>query len=447
MHIFGLGKNVKKKVYEYVPSSAWKILEYFQGAWQTNTEYSRETVLTFHAVFACVSLIAGDISKLVVQYTKEAEGITEPVKKHDYPVLKKPNAYQNRIQFFENWISSKLVRGNAYIFKERGTSGKVVKLHVLNPDLVQISVSESGDVFYSLNQDNLTGVKTAVVVPASEIIHDRFNCLYHPLVGQSPLLACGLAAYQGVNIETNGANFFKNMSRPSGILAAPGAISDETANRLKTEWEANYGGNNMGRVSVLGDDLKYIPLTISPEDAQMVEQLQMSGKTVCSAFHVPTYKVLGDSPTYNNVEALDQQYYSQCLQTLIEAVELCLEEGLEIDVEKGFGIEFDLDGLLRMDSATKIKTLSEGVLGTLFTPNEARKKLNNRPVPGGDSAFLQQQNYSLEALAKRDASEDPFGTKQPKEAEPVAPAKKKESGVTKKIGASRFRDRVYAEEA
>lgn len=51
---------------------------------------------------------------------------------------------------------------------------------------------------------------------------------------------------------------------------------------------------------------------------------------------------------------------------------------------------------------------------TILTPNEARKSENLPPVEGGDSLFLQQQNFSLAALAKRDASEDPFakGTQQ-----------------------------------
>ena len=30
------------------------------------------------------------------------------------------------------------------------------------------------------------------------------------------------------------------------------------------------------------------------------------------------------------------------------------------------------------------------------------------PTPGGESPYLQMQNYSLAALAKRDASDDPF---------------------------------------
>jgi phage portal protein BeeE len=52
-------------------------------------------------------------------------------------------------------------------------------------------------------------------------------------------------------------------------------------------------------------------------------------------------------------------------------------------------------------------------------PDEARARLNLPPVPGGKYPYLQQQNFSLEALAKRDAQEDPFGMK-PKP-EPVAP--------------------------
>ncbi|EBB2812037.1 portal protein [Salmonella enterica] len=46
---------------------------------------------------------------------------------------------------------------------------------------------------------------------------------------------------------------------------------------------------------------------------------------------------------------------------------------------------------------------------TILTPNEARKSENLPPLAGGDSLYLQQQNFSLEALARRDASDDPFG--------------------------------------
>ncbi|EHK2841375.1 TPA: phage portal protein, partial [Escherichia coli] len=108
------------------------------------------------------------------------------------------------------------------------------------------------------------------------------------------------------------------------------------------------------------------------------------------------------------VEALEQQYYSQCLQTLIESIELLLDEALETGENES--TEFDVTTLLRMDSERRMKTLGDAVKNTLLTPNEARKRENLPPLAGGDALYLQQQNYSLEALSRRDAREDPFAS-------------------------------------
>lgn len=50
-------------------------------------------------------------------------------------------------------------------------------------------ISDSGEVFYRISRDKLAGVGE-MIVPSSEIIHDRYNCLYHPLVGLSPMGHC-----------------------------------------------------------------------------------------------------------------------------------------------------------------------------------------------------------------------------------------------------------------
>jgi phage portal protein BeeE len=49
----------------------------------------------------------------------------------------------------------------------------------------------------------------------------------------------------------------------------------------------------------------------------------------------------------------------------------------------------------------------------MLSPNEARRDENMPPVVGGESPYLQQQNYSLLALSKRDAQADPFATSTP----------------------------------
>ncbi len=63
-----------------------------------------------------------------------------------------------------------------------------------------------------------------------------------------------------------------------------------------------------------------------------------------------------------------------------------------------------------MDSLTMMQTIQQGIGAGVLKPNEGRADLNLLPVTGGDTPYLQQQNYSLEALAKRDAKDDPFST-------------------------------------
>ncbi len=414
MKIFGLQIGKKKGLTTSPVDNrgGWHpwIGEPYAGSWQNNEVWTVDSVLAYPPVYACVTLIANDISKLYpMLLQKGSDGIHKQIE--PLPVLKKPNQYQNHIQFKEWWIISKLIRGNTYALKQRDTRGNIVALYILEPTRVQVLTAPGGDVFYQLGQDYLSGIdETSVTVPASEIIHDRISPIFHPLVGVSPLFAAGASAGQGLKIITDNSKFFENGAKPAGTLIAPGSISDETAARIKTYWDANYSGANVGKVAVLGDGLKFEPMRMTAVDAQLIEQLRWSAEAVCAAFHVPAYKIgAGQMPTNNNVEALTQEYYTQCLQKLIEDYELALDEGLELP--NGQHTELNLDCLFRMDTATQIKTLREGVAGAIMTPNEARLKLNLPPLEGGNSVYLQQQNFSLEALAKRDAQDDPFATR------------------------------------
>lgn len=404
-------KRVQKALGPVGAAGGWTSLirEPYAGAWQNNEEISVGGILSYYAVYACITLISADIGKLRWRLEESKKNGTweEATSPAFSPLLRRPNRYQNHIQFKEWWITSKLSRGNAYILKERDGRGVVIALYILDPMRVQPLVADDGSVYYQLAQDSLNNLETSVIVPASEIIHDRMNCLFHPLVGVPPIFASGLAASQGLKIQQDSNTFFANGARPGGLLVAPGAIGDDTAARLKKHWEENYSGKNAGRVAVLGDSLSFEPLKVTAVDSQLVEQLQLTAGIVCATYHVPGFKIgLGSLPAGQKVEDMNQIYYSDCLQSLIESMELCLDEGLALP--SSYGISLDLDGLLRMDTATQFKTLGEGVKGSIMTPDEARRRVNLPPVEGGNAIYMQQQNYSLAALAKRDASPDPF---------------------------------------
>lgn len=402
----------------------WPIIrEPYSGSWQKNDSWDCPTVLAHYAVYACVTLIANDIGKLRQRLMElDANGIWKETTSPSFsPVLKKPNNYQNHIQFKQWWQTSKLTNGNAYGLKQRDQRGVVVSIYLLDPCRVLPLVAEDGSIYYQLSNDNLNRVGDGVTVPASEIIHDRMNCLFHPLVGVSPLYAAALAACQSLKMQSDSSTFFENGARPGGILSAPGAISDETAARLKAHWDSNYTGQNAGKVAVVGDDLKFQQMKLSATDSQLIEQFKLTAEMVCTAFHVPPSKVgVVTTATGTTAAQENQKYYSDCIQVLAEEYEACMDEGLSLPDK--YGVELDIDGLLRMDMGALVETLAAGVKGGIMTPNYALKRLNQPAVEGGDTIYLQQQNYSIQALSKRDALADPFGTAQPAATTPATPA-------------------------
>jgi HK97 family phage portal protein len=393
------------------------VREPFMGAWQQNEEITAPTALSYFAVYGCVTLIATDVGKMALNLTQPDPtdpAVWVPTTNPAYsPVLRKPNRYQTIIKFIEQWMTSKLTAGNAYVLKERDARGVVVALYVLDPARVTPLVAPDGAVYYQLARTDLAGLPDGsdLVVPAREIIHDPMVTLFHPLVGVTPLYACGLAALQGLTIQGTSEQFFRGGSNPGGVLTAPGAIAKDTATRLKEYWDTNFSGANVGKVAVLGDGLKYEAMSVNAADAQLIEQLQWTATQVCACYHVPPALLdLTPSPV-SDLEALLQKYHSQCIQSLVANFQASLDEGLELGT--AYGTELDIDDLIWMVTATKVKAAAESIGAGALSPDEARRKyFGLGKVEGGDTPYMQQQNFSLKALAKRDA-DDPFSKPAP----------------------------------
>ena len=374
------------------------VREPYTGAWQQNMEITAESSLAYFAVFGCITLIATDIGKLELRLVAEDDdGIWQETSNPAYnPVLRKPNRYQTINKFVEQWITSKLIAGNAYVLKQRDDRGVVSALYVLDPARVTPLIAPDGAVYYGLKRDDLTGVGDGLppgqdlVVPAREIIHDPMVTLFHPLVGVTPLYACGLAAQQGLTIQTKSEQFFRGGSHPGGVLTAPGEIGEEQATRIKKYWEENFSGANIGRVAVVGKGLKYEAMTVNAADAQLIEQLNWTAQQVCTCYHVPPALLdLGAAANVTDLEALLQKYHSQCIQSLLTNFEKSLDEGLELN--RPLGTEFNIDDLIWMVTATKTKAAAEAIGAGALSPDEARKKwFGLGSVKGGNTPYMQQ---------------------------------------------------------
>jgi len=226
----------------------------------------------------------------------------------------------------------------------------------------------------------------------------------------------------GLNAQRASALLFENRSMPGGIITMPTEVNQQQFDAYKLKWEQNFSKLNLGRIALLDNNAKYEKIAMTNVEGQMVENLKWSAEVVCSVYHVPPYKVgVGALPSYNNVQALQIEYYGQALQAPIEEIEELLDDGLGLGgYGTGLGTEFDTENLLRMDSVTAITAIRDAIGAGVMSPNEGRSKLDLKPVDGGESPYLQQQNYSLAALAKRDAQADPFAPNTPNT--PAAPA-------------------------
>lgn len=391
--------------------------ESFAGAWQQNVTLApTQTLLSYPPVWACVTGIATDISKMRIKLSRNEGGIWKEVDESPWlKVLREPNRYQNQIQFIESWMLSRLMYGNTYVLKERQDKrGIVTRMHVLHPGSVTPLVSEDSQVYYEIDKDVLTNIDERVVIPESEIIHDRFNTLWHPLIGISPLYACAMAGTLGNTIQAAAVKFFANKSMPGGMLTAPGRIAQETADRMKASFETNFGGENVGRLFVAGDGLTFEPFSFDAQKSQQKEQSEQATLDVGRAFRYPAWKLGGPQPPYSKPDQAQTSYYVDCLQGHIQGVELALSHGLELPM--GMGVEFDLDELMRMDTEALFE--SNNKAKGWMMPDEQRFRANLEPLPvGGNTVYLQHQDYPIAAIANR-TDVQPQNTPTP----PVTPA-------------------------
>lgn len=381
------------------------ILESFSGAWQRGivAEDPKAELLRFGAVFACVSLISADIGRMKLQLQVRQDNGTWATVDDDSrlsQLVRRPNPWYSQQQWLEAWVQSRLLHGNVFVFKDRREDGAVARLHILSPERVAVKLTADGGVYFELSRDVHAAISEPILVPASEVAHDRVNTFFHPMLGLSALSAAAASGTFGRRIQEQSCQFFANASRPGGHLTTETDIPDQTAERLKRDFEDKFAGGFIGRLLVTGSGLKYQPLSMPAHDAQLIEQLKWTGEDCARVFKVPGYKVgVGPLPSFNNIAQLQNDYLGQALQPAITAIELLMAEALELP--PNMRIELDTSALLRMDPLSRAETAAKLVGAGILSPNEARAAENLPPVRGGESPYLQQQNFTLSQLASR----------------------------------------------
>lgn len=321
-------------------------------------------------------------------------------------VMRKPNGYQSRSDFTLNFICNLLYKGNAYAFATRNDRNEINALHIMPSDNTMPYIDpESKAIFYGFGSNPLVG-ETQLMAPQRDVLHVRLHCPRHPLVGVTPIENCALSIASNTALLAHQATFFNNMSRPSGIISTDQILKKDQLDQLRQAWAAQSQGMNSGEVPILGGGMKFQSLSLSSEDAQLVDAYHMSVEDIARAFRIPL-PLIGDlkNASYNNVEQLIASWLSTGLGFLLEHVEEAY--GLFFGIANNECIQHDTKLLLRTDFKGRVDALTKGISGGLYSVNEARAEEGLASVDYGDEPRLQAQVIPLSSIAIPDSGEVP----------------------------------------
>lgn len=355
--------------------------------------------LGLSATWACVNLLAGTIASLPLVVYRDVGGIRQVARDHPlYWLLHdSPNYDQTAVDFWEFMAAGIELQGNAYAEIVRRDGGVTTSLTPIRPDLVRARRLDSGSIEY-----RWTSAGREVVRLDRDVLHIR-GPLGDALSGMSTLSACAGAFDSAMAADGAAATIFSNGVRPSGVLSTADSVSLTKDQRDTLELllqEKFRGAMNAGRPMLLDRGMKWTQLDLSPEDAEMLATRGFGVEEICRIFGVPPHMVGHAEKSTSWGSGIEQQtlgFVKFSLRRRLKRIEQALEKQLLTKAERdaGMRIEFNLEGLLRGDSAGRASFYQTMTQLGAMTINEVRALENLPPVAGGDVPRMQMQNVPI----------------------------------------------------
>lgn len=363
-------------------------------------QVTAQNALTLSTVWGCTRLVTGTMSSLPIDVHREVSPGKKVLAKDHwlYDLLHfSPNRDQSALDFWQFLNVSLELWGNGYARKER-IGNRIVALTPVRPELVTARRNERGLIEYRYVDNG-----KAVVLGQEDMFHLR-GFGGSPLGGMSTL-AFGRQSF-GLALATDeaAAQVYKNGIRPSGVVTQKDG-KFFTAEQRETIYEHvldKFAGDNNGRPLMLEGGLDWTTLSISAVDAQMIQSRQFSVEDCCRWFGVPPHMIGHTSNSTSWGAGLEQQTLGFLVFTLrerLKRIEQAIAKQLLTAAERQtLSISFNIEGLLRADSAARSAFYSVMVSNGIMTRNEVRLLENLPPVEGGDVLTIQSNMIPTDLL-------------------------------------------------
>jgi HK97 family phage portal protein len=372
---------------------------FYGGPTDSGERVTVDSSLQIGTVWACVKLIATTIATLPLHVFKEdAAGHGEIFKEHPlYRLLHdRPNMDMTSVEFWEATTAHILLWGNAYVGITR-FGPRIVALTPMRPDRVSLRIEPNGAWTYVYTWNGKTTyLSEADVLHIKGFSLDGYFGLSAIEVGRN-----GLGSVRAA--EKASAAVFRNGMRPSGVAKAKEYLTQPQREQARAMIENYSGAMSVGKVPLLEGGWDFVPLTIPPNDAQMLETRSFNVEEVCRWFEVPPIMIghVGNGTTLgSSTEQIMLHFYRTCLRGHLKRIEQGINGKLltPVDLQNGVYSEFVVEGLLRADTAARYASYSTAVQNGLMTRNEARALENLPADPDGDELTVQANLATLKNI-------------------------------------------------
>ena len=378
---------------------------FFFGQTNAGKVVNERTAMQMTAVYACVRILAESIAALPLHvYRQGANG--SRVKAEDYPLFfllhDEPNPEMTSFIFRETLMTHLLLWGNGYAQILRNGKGEVLALYPLLPNKMSVERDEKGQLFYRYtrnDQEPPTMKGNSVILMPEDVLHIP-GLGFDGLVGYSPISMTKNAIGLAMAAEEYGSKFFANGAAPAGVLEHPNVVKD--VSKLRESWNSAFGGSaNAGKIAILEEGLHFHPISMSPQDSQLIETRKYQLDEIARIFRIPPHMV-GDleKSSFNNIEQQGLEFVKYTLDPWVVRWEAALSKALLTREEKRkYEIRFNVDGLLRGDYKSRMEGYAVGINNGFMCPNDARRLENMDLIPdekGGNNYLIQGAMIKLE---------------------------------------------------
>ncbi len=369
---------------------------------------SAQTALQLDVVWACVKLISQLVATLPLSVYEKKEGRRRSASEHwlHKVIAAAPNADMTAADFWESLLTSILLWGNAYALIVRNGVGKIIALEPLRPERMAPKLQRDGSMLFVYVDQNGHRFEYG----EGEILHLKGFTL-DGRMGLSPISYARHTLGAAMAQEETAATIFKNGLRPSGYVTTDQVLTKSNREEVRESVVTQVAsGSESGRTLVLEAGMKYAPVAMNPEDAQLLQSRAFSIEQLCRWMcNVPPvligHAAQGQTMWGSGVEQLLMGWKVTGLNPLIIKIEQALNCLFPANERDRYYVKFSLQALLRADAKGRAALYASGLQNAYLSPNEIIELEDGEPYEGGDRHFVQANLVPVDQIGKEDATQ------------------------------------------